>query len=212
MGWAVCLKKGDIMYSAVLDIETTDLGAVGAGIITCVCVRPMQTKRTRTFHLGMYEFEPDPMAGFLEREETALLEAVRDELRKYHILIGHNLERFDIPYIRSRAFIRGVTWDVYPVIYDTLKAFRRTRFLTRPNGFGGNSGGLAHVADFAGAVQDKTAIYPRAWWEQIWGNKKKRLDALNEVAEHCAHDVRMNAAIFDFLWAADMKPILRRAI
>lgn len=200
------------MYSAVFDIETTDLGAVGAGIITVVCIRPMQTKRTRTFHLGMYEFEPDPMFGFLEQEETELLKGVREEFRKYHILIGHNIERFDWPYLRSRAFIRDVTWDVYPALYDTLKAFRRTRFLTVPNGYGKPTGRLDHVADFANIKQEKTSRYPRARWEQIWGNKARRAEAIHEEVDHCQRDVRMNAQVFDYLWASDMRPTIKKAI
>ena len=41
------------MQTAVMDIETISLGAVGSGIILCVCLRPMRTKRTRTYHIGM---------------------------------------------------------------------------------------------------------------------------------------------------------------
>ena len=200
------------MYSAVFDIETTDLGAVGAGIVTVVCIRPMQTQRTKTIHLGMYEFEKDDSYGFLEREETALLRAVLEEFRKYHVLIGHNIEKFDWPYLRSRAFIRDVSWDVYPALYDTLKAFRRTRFVTVPNGYGKPTGSLAHVADFAAITQEKTAIYPRARWEKIWGNKARREEALREEADHCQRDVRMNAQVFEFLWAADMRPTIKKAI
>src|SRR3990167_1217176 len=110
------------------------MAAVGAGIVTVICIRPMQTGRTKTLHLGMYEFEKDDSYGFLEREEMALLRAVLVESRKYKILIGHNIEKFGWPDLRSRAFIRDVVWDVHPALYDTLKAFRRTRFLTVPNG------------------------------------------------------------------------------
>lgn len=200
------------MYAAVMDIETTDLGAVGAGIVLCVCIRPMQTKRTRTFSILDNEFEPDPLFGFLEREEKALLEAVRGELSNYHILIGHNLERFDLPYLKSRAFRRGLDFPIHPAIYDTMKAFRRTGYLTRQNGFGKPSAGLAMVADFAGVPQDKTAIYPVAWWESVWSNKKRRIEAMQNIIEHCARDVRMNANIFDFLWAADLRATFRRSL
>jgi len=200
------------MYSCVFDIETTDLGAVGAGIITCVCIRPMQTKRTRTYHLGMYEFDASDEYGFLEREERALLEAVSAELSNYHIWIGHHIDRFDIPYLKSRAFRLGVVWDLSPFTYDTLKAFRRTGYLTRQNGFGKPSAGLAMVADFAGVPQDKTSIFPVEWWGQIWGNKKKRAEALQNVVSHCQADVRMNAAVWEFLWNGDKRATMRRAL
>jgi len=200
------------LRSAVIDIETTDLGAVGAGIVLCVCIRPMDTKRTRTYSIIEEEFEPDPLYGFLEREERGMLERVRNELSNFHILIGHNIERFDIPYLRSRAFRREVDFPLYPALYDTLKAFRRTKYLTRPNGFGKPSGGLAMVADFGGVPQEKTAIYPMAWWESVWANKKKRLEAMHEIIDHCQRDVRMNANVFDFLWAADLRATIKRAV
>lgn len=198
------------MYSVVFDIETTDLGAVGAGMITCVCLRPMQTKRTRTYHIGMYEFDPSDEFGFFERQERALLEDVFKELSTYHIWIGHNIDKFDIPYLRSRAFRLGVNFDLSPFTYDTLKAFRRTGYLTRPNGFGKPSGGLAFVADFGGIVQEKTAIYPAEWWMQIWGNKKARIEAIQNVVDHCQRDVRMNANVWEFLWGGDKRGSMKR--
>lgn len=199
------------MYSAVIDIETTDLAAV-SGIVTCVCIRPTQTRRTRTYHVGMYYQPYEASEGFLAREETELLKAVIEELGKYHILIGHNLIRFDIPYLRSRAFIRGLEWTLYPMIYDTLVAFKRTRYLTRMNGFGKPTASLAHVADFANIKQEKSPIFPRAWLEQLWGNEIERIEATRKVAEHCQADVRMNDAVFEFLWAADLRAAMKRAI
>jgi len=200
------------MQSAVFDIETTDLGAVGAGIVLCVCIRPTQTQRTRTFQLDMWEYDPDPLFGFLEREETDLLKAVHTELAKYHILVGHHIDGFDLPYLKSRAFRLGIEWRINPFTYDTLKAFRRTHFLTRQNGFGKPSAGLDMVADFAGVKQEKTKIYPADWWESIWGNKQTRSEAIHKIVLHCQKDVRLNANILEVLWAADMRATIRRAL
>lgn len=198
------------MYSAVFDIECTDLGAVGAGLITCVCIRPMNTKRTRTYHIGMYEYEPSHDFGFFERQERDLVNAVHEEMQKYHILIGHNIDKFDLPYLKSRAFRLGLEWNIVPFTYDTLKAFRRTGFLTRQNGFGKPSGSLAMVADFTGVKQEKTSIYPVEWWEQIWGNKQRRIDALKNIVDHCQKDVRLNANIWEYLWNSDKRGTMRR--
>ena len=199
------------MNSCVFDIECTDLGAVGAGMITCVCIRPLQTKRTRTYHLGMYEYETSDEYGYFERQERDLLLAVMGELSHYHIWIGHNIDRFDIPYLRSRCFRREIDWNLTPFTYDTLRAFRRTGYLTRPNGFGKPSAGLAMVADFGGVPQDKTAIYPVEWWEQIWGNKRTRAEAIQNVVDHCQRDVRMNANIWEYLWQGDKRGTMKRA-
>lgn len=196
--------------SATIDIETTNLAAVGAGIVLAVCVRPMNTMRTRTFRLDGYHFKPDPKNyGLVEREETQLLKDVLEELQKYNVLIGHNLKRFDVPYLKSRAFQREMQMPPF-VVYDTLLAFRRSNYLTVPNHYGKPSAGLAMVADFLHVKQDKTAIFPSDWWESVWGKESKRLDAMNEICDHCQRDVLMNSRVFPFLWNADPRPLLHK--
>jgi uncharacterized protein YprB with RNaseH-like and TPR domain len=197
------------MQSAVFDIETTSLGAVGAGIILCVVVRSLTTYQDKTFRLDQYEFKASKNFGIVEREEVALLKDVMGELSQFNVVIGHNIIKYDIPYIKSRAFQRGIDSPSF-VAYDTLTAFRRTNYLTVPNGFGGHCGGLDMVADFLHVKQDKPKIYPYNWWTSIWGNEANRMDAMNEISEHCAHDVRMNSDVFPFLWSADPRPALKK--
>ena len=198
------------MESATFDIETTSLGAVGSGIILCVCIRSTQTHRVKTFRLDAYQFKPDKKHGFLEREERQLIIDVEQELSKYKILIGHNVERFDWPYRRSRAFHRDVVWNIKPALYDTMRAFRRAGYLTVPNGYGKPTASLAHVVDFFRMKQEKNGVYPVEWWMTIWGNDVERADALNHIVDHCERDVRMNDQIVDFLWAADNRPQIRK--
>jgi len=197
------------MNSAVIDIETTSLAAVGSGIILCVCVRPAETGRTRTFRLDQYDFNKSEKFGLVEREETQLLKDVLDEISKYSVLIGHNLTNFDVPYLKSRAFQRELRF--FPItVYDTLKAFRRTGYLTVPNGYGKPSGGMDMVADFLNVRQLKTKIYPQSWWDSVWGNKVKRIEALNDIVDHCQRDVILNYKIFPYLWSADPSPALKK--
>ena len=198
------------MNSVVIDIETTNLGAVGAGIVLCVCIRPTSTGRTRTFRLDQYEFKANSKEfGIVEREETQLLKDVAAELQKYDVLIGHNLIRFDVPYLKSRAFQRELSMPPV-VIYDTLTAFRRTNYLTVQNRFGKPSAGLDMVADFLHVKQLKTKIYPYDWWETIWAKESRRIEAMNEIVEHCVRDCRLNANVFPYLWAADPRPALKK--
>jgi uncharacterized protein YprB with RNaseH-like and TPR domain len=197
------------MISATFDIETTSLGAVGAGILLCVCVRPTHTQRTRTFRLDQYEFEASKEFGIVEREEKALLADTMDELSKYDVLIGHNIIRYDIPYLKSRAFQRDMATRPL-VAYDTLHAFRRTGYLTVQNSFGKPSGGLDMVSDFLHIKQLKTKIYPYDWWEAVWAKEEKRKEAMNDIVDHCVRDVRLNANVFPYLWAADPRPALKK--
>jgi len=148
------------LKSAIFDIETTDLAGVGAGVLLCVCIRPITTKRTKTFRLDSYKFDKDTQFGVFEREEKALLEETLDELEKYDLLIGHNIEGFDLGFLRTRASVLGVPFRLEPITYDTMKGFRRAKFRTRLNGYGKPTAALAMIADFLGIDQMKTNIYP----------------------------------------------------
>ena len=174
-----------------------------------MCIRPTATKRTRVFRLDAYQFKASKEHGPAEREETQLLRDVIEELSKYDVLIGHNIIKYDLPYIKSRAFQRDVPARPF-VAYDTLHAFRRTGYLTVPNHYGKPSGGLDMVADFLHIRQEKTKIYPYDWWEAVWAKEAKRLEAMNEIVSHCEHDVRMNANVFPYLFSADPRPALKK--
>jgi hypothetical protein len=103
-------------------------------------------------------------------------------------------------------------WAHMPFVYDTMTAFRRTKYLTVPNGFGKPSAGLDMVIDLFGEAQEKTKIYPVEWWESVWANKAKRTDVLDKITNHCQADVRMNAQIYPLLLAADVRANIRRAL
>jgi uncharacterized protein YprB with RNaseH-like and TPR domain len=198
------------MKSAVFDIETTALDGQGGGLLLVVCVRPTSTNRTRTYRIDSYKYEPSQDYGIFERQEKDLLADVLDELGKYDLLIGHNIDRFDIHFLKTRAFRLGVPWFLNPLTYDTMKAFRRTGYRTVLNAIGKPSAGMDMVSDFLGVDQLKTKIYPAEWWTSIWGNDIKRIEAINTIADHCQRDVRQNALIYEKLLPADFKASIRR--
>jgi uncharacterized protein YprB with RNaseH-like and TPR domain len=202
--------KGGQMKSAVMDIETTSLSGVGGGILLCVCVRPLQTQRTRTYHIGQYHYDPSPEHGFFERQERDLLQAISDEMGKYDLFIGHNIDKFDLDFLRTRAYRNNMPWFHTPFTYDTMRAFGRTGYRTVLNSFGKPSKSMAMVADFLGLDQLKTAIYPVEWWSSVWGNDKQRAEALKNITDHCERDVRSNARMYELLLKADPKAIIRR--
>ena len=198
------------MQSAVFDIETTDLAGVGAGVLLCTCVRPLKTQKTRTLRLDSYKFEADKQFGIFEREEKCLVEETLEELEKYDLLIGHNIEGFDLGFLRTRAAVHGVPFRLEPIVYDTMKGFRRSKFRTRLNGFGKPTASLAMIADFLGIYQEKTSIYPVEWWSSLWGNELKRIEAMNNIVNHCQKDVRMNHGIYELILPHDKRLSLRR--
>lgn len=200
------------MRTVVFDIETTALEGVGAGILLCVCVRPQSTQRTRVFRIDSYHFDPSIEHGFLEREEKALLIDVLDELDKYDLLVGHNIERFDYPFLHTRAIRRDIPFTGQHFAYDTMKGFGRTKLLTVQNGFGKPSKGLAHVADLFGLEQEKTSIFPVEWWSAVWNKEIDRMKAMNHIIDHCKRDVSMNARLYDAVLPHDTRAVIRRML
>ena len=205
-------KDANLIKSACFDIETTALEGVGAGMTICACVRPLATQRTRDFRLK-YRAEWDPKTeGFLQFEETEFLKELIEELAKYDLLIGQNIINFDLPYLRTRCYQRGLPYDLNPFVYDTMKAFGRVKFRTVLNGFGKPSKSLDMIADFLGVTQEKTKIYPVEHWMTVWGNDTKREESMQNILNHCRADVRMTTRIYEIMLPFDTKGLIRRWI
>ncbi len=189
------------MRAAVFDIETSDLAAVGAGVLLCCVVKPVGGKaRVLRYDGAHYELG----------RERRLVAAIIAELGKYDLLIGHNIDKFDLCWLKSRAAVFGIPWELHPLTYDTLKAFKRIGLRTRQNNFGKPSAGLAFVVDFFGIRQRKTGIYPRAHWDTIWAEPRRRKEAHDDLIAHCVSDVEMNEEIYHRLLALDSNAVIRR--
>lgn len=198
------------MDGAVFDIETTALGAAGSGIALCVCVRPLRTKRTKTFRIDGYSYPPEAEFGFFERQERDMLRDAVEELSKFQLLVGHNIENFDLGFLRTRAMMLGVPFTIAPFTYDTMKGFRRTKMRTTMNYRGKPTAAMDFIVDMFGLPQQKTKIYPVEWWQSVWGNGEQRAEAMNHIVDHCVRDVRMNHEMYELMLPWDIKASFRR--
>lgn len=188
--------------AAVFDIETTGIDAVAPGNILCAVIKPLGGKE-KILRYDEMHLSPG--------NDKFLARALINELCKYDLLIGHNIERFDWNFIKTRALIHGIPIPKRPFVYDTMKAFKRLGYLTVPNIVGKPTARLDHVVDMFGIKQRKTALYPREHWKTVWGNKKERRNAMDALVEHCVYDVAMNEDIYVRLFEQDDRVILRRA-
>lgn len=186
---------------ATFDIETTSLDAVGAGVILCAVVKPLGEK-PKIFRYDDMHLSPG--------NDKFLVRSLVNELCKYDLLIGHNARRFDWNFIRTRALIHNIQIPKRPFLYDTMEAFKRLAYLTVPNRIGKPTARLDHVTDMFGVKQRKTSIYPREHWRTVWGNKKERRQAMNELVDHCVSDTQMNEDIYGRLFDADSSVTLKR--
>lgn len=189
------------MRTAIVDIECSALEAVGAGFLLCAVVKP-EGGKPKVFRYDTMHCKPG--------KEKRLVQAIVDELMQYDMLVMHNGERFDWNYIKSRAMLFGIDIPKRPLSYDTLKAFRRCGFLTRPNGFGKPTASLAFVVDFLGIEQEKTALYPAEHWKTVWERGEERETAINKLVHHCVSDVAMTEAVYRRLFEVDGAALIRR--
>ena len=189
--------------ACVLDIETTALEAVGGGFILCAVLKPLGNKSVKIFRVDRSHDE-------LGKEKNMLTKLIA-ELKKYDLVIGHNLEGFDFNYIKTRAMILKVPFPQRPLIYDTYKGFKRTGYRTVLTRMGKPSGSLDMVIDLFRKKQRKTKIYPNHHWDTVWGSPPERHAAMRDLIEHCVADVLMNEELFWYVFEADYSPILKRA-
>lgn len=185
------------MKAAVFDIEVTDFAAIGAGKFLCCSIKPLME--------DVITFRYDKHGG-----EKNTVKAVVDKLCEFDMLIGHNIVKFDWPYLMSKACLMDVIVPTRPFYYDTLQGFRRTGYKTVPNMFGKPSAGLDHIIDFFGFEQEKTKIYPREHWQTIWATGEDRTKAMDKLVEHCEADVNMTEKIYWKLMRADSSTSIRR--
>ena len=201
------------MKSAVFDIECTDFDAIGAGILVCASVFDTETKEIHTFRLDDYSFKPNKKCGYLEQEERAELQELLEKLGQYDLLIGHNILKFDLKYLMTRALRRDVEYNLRPFAYDTFAAFRRVGIQTRPNGFGKPSAGFGAVADAFGITESmKTVVYSGEWWMEIWGNKDNKEKAFDAVVAHCESDVKLTYGVYQEILPKDFRANIKRAL
>jgi DNA polymerase elongation subunit (family B) len=196
------MTKPRLFTACVFDIETTALEAVGAGMVLVAVVKPLGDPKCRVFRIDR--------SGDEFGHEVNLLKKLFVELEKYNLVIGHNIEGFDIPFIKTRARVLGVPFTYRPLVYDTLKGFKRTGFRTVLNKIGKPSAGLDMVVDGYGHTQRKTKIYPAAWWASVWGSVSDRSVAMTEMIEHCVRDVEMNELVWWDVFQDDPNPTLKR--
>lgn len=174
---------------------------MGAGILLAAVIKPLGKKEI-IFRTDDYS---EPLG-----KEAEMLEAVISSLSKFDLWIGHNINRFDVMWLRSRAVQLGLDSFPMPFTYDTMQAFKRCGYLTVQNAFGKPTKRLDHVVDFFKLPQEKTALYPNEHWSIVWGDKAEKKAALDKLVDHCRKDVRMNAAIYPLLLRSDYRGTIKR--
>lgn len=184
------------------DIETTGLEAVGCGWVLCAVIKPLGEKPI-VYRYDRYKCKL--------AHETDMVRAIMNKLQEFDLVIGHNSENFDWPYLKSRLVQLDLPYpNRYPLSYDTLKAFKRCGFRTVDNGHGKPTASLKMVVDFFGIEQLKTPILPREHWKTVWAEGKERKLAIDNLVDHCIRDVSNTESVYWRVLEADTKCLIKR--
>ena len=100
-------------------------------------------------------------------------------------IIGHNSDRFDLPWIRTRCLYHRI--PMFPT-YTTLDTLKNAR-----SKFKFNSNKLDYIAKFLGLGQKLHTDYS-LWTKILLGNDRK---ALKEMVEYCKNDVLILEKVYN---------------
>ena len=124
----------------------------------------------------------------VNQDDAILLKYFVDEvLNKADCIVGHNGDRFDLPYIRTRAIANNIQMLPKYKSIDTLKIARsKYRFPTNK---------LNDLGQYLGLGEKIKTDY--SLWDRIILHKEA--EALEEMIEYCNQDVNLLEKVFNVL-------------
>ncbi len=143
--------------------------------IICICYKWQGEKITHGLHWDSKQDDKKMLIDFIKIANSA------DEL------VGHNGDRFDLAWIRTRCLFHGI--DMFPsyTTIDTLKVARsKFRF---------NSNKLNYIAKFLGIGQKIQTDFNL--WKGIVLEKDK--EAMDKMVKYCKKDVILLEEVFSHL-------------
>ena len=100
--------------------------------------------------------------------------------------VGHNIDRFDWPWLRTRALFHGLPPLPQVKTADTLQWARRYHYF--------QSNRLNYIATFLGIGHKKKVEFDL--WKQVLAGSKK---ALAKMSDYCARDVELLEKVYERL-------------
>lgn len=121
-----------------------------------------------------------------DKDDKSLLEVFIQELNEADFIVAHNGDKFDLPWIRTRALYHGLELHPSYISVDTLKIVRYD------HNFPSNR--LDDLGDYLGLGRKiKTDM---SLWDDVFNGKK---EALIKMIEYCEQDVRLLETVYNKL-------------
>jgi len=187
---------GEAGFSVVLfDLECTHLKP-NVGRILCCSFKPLN-QPTYTYTAIDRRFKMRDVY-----DDGALATAVRDELEKYDIIVGHNSKMFDTKFLNSRLLRAGERVKKAQTQVDTMWSWR-----SKASAWSG----LAAIQQFIdNAGPEKTVIDWPQWMRALGWDKELREAAMAEIVEHCELDVTVLERAYRFMVERDVVRSIRK--
>jgi len=128
----------------------------------------------------------------LANDDYDLVKTLLDRIETSDIIVGHNIDQFDLPVIRARAVINGLEPPKLVKTIDTLKIARTMRF---------QSNKLDSLAQVLGVGEKHKHSGISMWVACIRGELK----ALQEMLKYNIIDVELLVKVYNKLRAFDPK-------
>jgi len=167
---------GDERFSIVFfDLECTHLKP-NVGRILCCSFKPLGGEA--------YTYDAH-QRRFKERDtydDSRLAVAIRDELEKFDIVVGHNSKLFDTKFLNARLIRAGHRIKKAQYQIDTMWSWRSKVAAWS---------GLDNLQKFALPDSDvvKSSVEWPQWMRALGWDAELRKQAMDEIVDHCERDV-----------------------
>lgn len=133
----------------------------------------------------LHEDEAHVLSWDKDKDDKKLLEEFIPVLNGADEIVGHNIDRYDIPFILARAIYHRIPALAKYKTFDTCKVARRR--------FGFNSNKLDFIAEFLGYGRKKEHAGISMWDDIILRDDR---EALDEMIDYNIHDVILTEKIY----------------
>lgn len=171
------------MNVAFIDGEMSNLSAdYGQMLCWCVCLYDTQKEgpgKVKTFTIGNYKHR--------RWDDKALVEAIRDDIQQYDLIVSWNGIKFDVPFLNTRLKYWGLKEVKVKRHKDLLYTSRYKLRLSNNK--------LDTVAKYLGCKVHKTSVDPARWTMALGGHHK----SYQYIIDHCQRDVKVLAEVYTHL-------------
>lgn len=145
----------------------------------------------RAIICAAYKWEGDKQVKFLtwnKGNDGELVTKLAEILNSADEVIGHNSDRFDVKWLRTRCLYHGVALTPFIQSIDTLKEAKKLFYF--------NSNRLDYISKFLGAEGKMETGGLELWDDVILRNNRQ---ALNKMVAYCKQDVEILEDVFNKL-------------